>query len=258
MSNFIIKITNLSYSYNKNDEVLDNINLSFIPGKFYAILGPNGSGKSTLLKCINRFLEVNDGKIVLNNQNYDEEKITNIGLNDLAKEISYIPQQLLPTSLNVFDYVMLGRRPHITFSPNLSDYQHCSNAIDMLELNNLSLKKFDELSGGEQQSASIARAFAQNTNIMLFDEPTNNLDVKKQHTIFNKIKSKMQNKNLTVICVLHDINQAITYADEVIFMKSGKVVENGSPKIITEKLIKKVYEVEAKIFNTQDKKYVFI
>lgn len=259
MSNKILKISNLSFSYNKKSKkVLNDINLEFEEGKFYAILGPNGSGKSTLLKCINKYLDEYNGQIVLDNTNYQNTNIKKINLNSLAKEMSYVPQQISPTMLNLFEYVMLGRRPYINISPNVSDYQHCTKAIDTLELNKQTLKKINELSGGEQQSANIARAFAQNTSIMLLDEPTNNLDIKHQHLIFNKIKKKIKDKNLTVICILHDINQAIHHADKVVLMNNGKIVDFGSPDIITDKVIEEIYEVRATIFDTNNQKYVFI
>lgn len=247
-TNNILEIKNLSFAYTSEAEpTLRDINLEFKPGQIYAILGQNGSGKSTLLHTISSILTNYEGEIVVNAK---EECINlkELKHKDRAKLVSLVTQLNYGTSLNVYDSVLLGRRPYINISPMMVDYEMTSRAIDTFKLNNLTLKPTNELSGGELQSVGIARAFAQDTPIMLLDEPTNNLDVKKQHELFNILKKLVKDKNLCVICVLHDINHALKHANELIFMKSGQVIANGNSKIVTEKLLKEIYDVNAKIF----------
>lgn len=246
--NIILQIKNLNFAYSKNhDFALKDVNLDFKQGKVYSILGQNGCGKSTLLHTISSILKKYTGKIIYENAGKKTE-IKNLKNNQRAKIISLVPQQSIGNSLNVYDTVMLGRKPYINISPMMVDHEMTSRAIDTFKLNRLTLKSTNELSGGELQNVSIARAFAQNCPIMLLDEPTNNLDVKKQHNVFEILKKQAAEKKLTVICVLHDINHAIKYADELIFMKNGQVIANGNSNIVNEKLLKEIYDVNAKIF----------
>lgn len=253
----ILSVKNLSFSYNKSEPVLRNINLDFKPGKIYAILGQNGSGKSTLLHTISSILTNYEGQITVN---FADKTINlaEIKHNERAKLISLVAQLNYGNSLNVYDSVLLGRKPYINISPMMVDYEMTSRAIDKFKLNTLTLKQTNELSGGELQSVGIARAFAQDTPIMLLDEPTNNLDVKKQHELFDILKKLVKEKNLCVICVLHDINQAMKYANELIFMKNGEVIKSGTKNIVAESLLNKVYDIEAEIITNKKSKYIII
>lgn len=253
-SNIILKIQNLNFSYSKNEEfALKDINLEFEKGKIYAILGQNGSGKSTLLSCISSINTNYSGKISV-----DGKTLSNIKQNERAKLISLVPQNSIANSLTVYDTVMLGRKPYINISAMMVDHEMTSRAIDTFNLCELSLKSTNELSGGEFQTTNIARAFAQNAPIMLLDEPTNNLDIKKQYNLFNIIKDEIKSKNKTVICVLHDINHAMKYANELIFMKNGEVIKNGTRNIVSESLLNMVYDVKAEIINNKKSKYIII
>ena len=251
----ILEIKNLNFSYSKtNDFCLQDINLQFEKGKIYSILGQNGSGKSTLLHTISSIINKYSGEIIYKNAG-QEVNIKTLKNNERAKVISLTSQTSIGNSLNVYDTVMLGRKPYINISPMMIDHEMTSRSIDIFNLNRLTLKPTNELSGGELQSVAIARSFAQNTPIMLLDEPTNNLDVKRQHDMFGILKEQVKAKNLTVICVLHDINHALKYSDKIIFMKNGKIVSSGDKKIVTEKLLTKIYDVKAKIV---DKNFVLI
>lgn len=251
----ILTIKNLNFSYNKSEPILRNVNLRFKPGKIYAILGQNGSGKSTLLHTISSILTNYEGEITVHKDNKNIN-LSEIKHNDRAKLISLVAQLNYGNSLNVYDSVLLGRKPYINISPMMVDYEMTSRAIDLFNLNSLSLKATNELSGGELQSVGIARAFAQDTPIMLLDEPTNNLDVKKQHELFGILKNLVEEKKLCVICVLHDLNHALNYADNLIFMKHGKIVKVGTQEIVTNTLLKEVYDINPHIIDTQNCKYV--
>lgn len=251
----ILAVKNLGFSY-KNSEApaLSGVNLNFETGKIYAILGQNGSGKSTLLKCISNFLKDYKGCIELNDESQKID-ISNQKSNERAKYISLVPQQTIGNELNVYDTIMLGRKPYINISPLMVDHEITSKMLELFKLGKFSLKSTNELSGGELQTVSIARAFAQNTPILLMDEPTNNLDIKKQHELFDILNTQVKTRDLCVICVLHDVNQAMKYANKFIFMKDGKVYANGNKNIINAKLLKEIYGVQAKILQN---KYIVI
>lgn len=257
-SNVNLKIQDLNFSYTNDDNfALRDINIDFEKSKTYAILGPNGSGKSTLLFCINNFINNYEGQISINH-NGQLTNIDSLNYKTRAKIISHVTQHNHQNSLSVYDTVMLGRRPYINISPNITDHEIVSKAIDSFNLNHLSLKATNELSGGEAQSVHIARAFAQTTPIILLDEPSNNLDVKKQHEVFKIIDSEKKKKGLTVIYVLHDINHAIKYADELIFMKDGSIAYQGNKDIVDEKLLHKIYDVDSHIFIEDKEKFIVI
>lgn len=248
-TNNILEIKNLSWTYPKAEApALRNVNLSFEAGKIYAILGRNGSGKSTLLHTISSILDNYEGDIIVNH-NKQSKNLKQLKQKERAKLVSLVPQLSYGNSLNVYDSVLLGRKPYINVAPMMVDYEMTTRAIDTFKLNALSLKQTNELSGGELQSVGIARAFAQDAPIMLLDEPTNNLDVKKQRELFDILKKLVKEKEMCVICVLHDINHALKYADELIFMKNGEVIKNGKKNIVNKNLLNKVYDIKVEIYN---------
>lgn len=257
-SKISISVKYLNFKYSKSSGfVLRDINVKFEPGKIYALLGQNGSGKTTLIKCLTQEIRDYCGNITISNLNNSFD-ISTISQKERAKIISVVSQQNNAAALNVFDTVMLGRNPYINISPAASDYQIVSKAIDTFSLNHLSTHSCKELSGGELQNVAIAQAFAQNTPIMCLDEPSNNLDVKRQHYLFKTLEKLVKEKELTIICVLHDINQAITYADELILMKNGTITDIATPNAITEELITDVYDTHATIIELENRKFVII
>ena len=186
--NTIIEISNLSFKYETAEcPAIYDINYQFEAGKIYAILGQNGSGKSTLLKCVCNYLNNFDGhiKIRIDNELCD---IKQLNSNIRAQNIAFVSQANYQNSLDVYENIMLGRKPYINFTPTKIDHEMTSRAIDKFNLSHLSFNNFSDLSGGEAQSVSIARAYAQNTPVLLMDEPSNNLDVKRNSEIFSIIK----------------------------------------------------------------------
>lgn len=224
-----LNIEHLNFSY--EDFSLKDINLKLEEGKFYAILGQNGCGKTTLLNCIDK-----------------------LEIPDRAKFMAYVPQQNIQNELNVYDTIMLGRRPYISFSPTIKDHEIVVKTIEQFNLSNITLKTTNELSRGMFQKVCIARSFAQETPVLLLDEPTNNLDVSNQHEILKIVKESSK----TILCVLHDINLAIKYADKLIFMKDGTIVTQGDKSIVTKKLLKDIYGVESHIFEENDETFIVV
>lgn len=238
----LIKIKMFDWYYDK-EKALDNINLTLYNNSFYGIIGPNGSGKTTLLKNIARSLMPKGGTIFLN-----ERDITEFSNKDLARKISYVPQNTnLEFEFSVMDIVLMGRNPYLRRFQTESTYDMdiAKSAMDITDTWHLREKNIGMVSGGERQRVIIARALAQQTNIMLLDEPVSQLDMQHQIEILEILKKLTEDKKISVIVSLHDLNMAAQYCDKIILMDKGKVFKEGLPdEIIAKENIQKVYGMD--------------
>ena len=241
----VLEIKNLNIDYN-GIKALENLNLDLKKGKFYTILGPNGAGKSTLLKAISKNLDNQKGTIFIEGTDIKDLKIKN-----LARRISMVPQETsIDFDLMGEEIVLMGRIPHLKRlekegSHDLAIVKEAMRKTNTLHLRNRSVTK---MSGGEKQRVVVARALAQEAGIMLLVEPVSQLDLHNQIEIMNIIRGLVDKEGLTAICVLHDINLAVNYSDEIIIMKEGKLVSNGSPvDIIRKDIIEDAYGIKVNI-----------
>lgn len=241
----ILGIKNLTIDYN-GIIAIDDLNIDFKKGRFYTILGPNGAGKSTLLKAISKNIENMKGSIFIDNMNIKDLKIKN-----LAKKISMVPQETsIDFDLMGEEIVLMGRIPHLKRlekegSQDFSIVKEAMRKTNTIHLRNRSVTK---MSGGEKQRVVVARALAQEAGIMLLDEPVSQLDLHNQIEIMNIIRDLVDREGLTAICVLHDINLAVNYSDEILIMKAGKLVSMGKPvDIIRQDIIEDTYGIDVKI-----------
>jgi len=232
-----LKIKGISFSY-KSEEILKNISFEIKKGEIVAVLGKNGAGKSTLLKTMAKMLKAKKGSVFC-----DSLDLFKLPRKEFVKKLSYVSQKQTSNDLNVFEMLMLGRRSYFNFRPTKEDFEEVQKVIDKLSLNHIKLKPTNELSGGELQKVAIARAIIQKSDIILLDEPTNNLDIKNQIEILKLLKSLKK----TAVLVLHDVNLAIRFCDKLIFMRDGKILYEGDKSIITPELIKDVYDIEVDI-----------
>lgn len=241
-SNPII-LNNLNFSYNEK-HILKNINISFERNKFYSILGPNGSGKTTLLKNILKALPTTDKTIYI-----DAFDINNYKNKDLAKKMSSVPQNTnLEFDFTSFDVVLMGRSPHLKRFERESnkDYEIVREAMEITNTWHLKDKYINQLSGGERQKVIIARALAQESSIILLDEPISNLDIQNQIEIMDTLK--FLNRDVTIISVLHDLNLAAQYSDYILLLKNGEIFSKGTPeKVLNVNNLKYVYDVNTYI-----------
>ncbi len=246
-----LELKNVSFSYG-NKAVLENINITIESRELLSIVGPNGSGKTTLLKCINKVLKPR-GKILI-----DGVDLRELTLEEVAKIIAYVPQTIQHSfPVTVFDVVLLGRRPYLNWGPSAKDIETVAKVLSSIELENLALRNFNELSGGEKQKVIIARALAQQPKILLLDEPTSNLDIKHQIKVLNMVRKIAKNKGLIVIMAIHDLNLASRFSDKFCFIKDGRIYDFGEPeKVITQENIKAVYGVNTLINWNGNKPYV--
>jgi iron complex transport system ATP-binding protein len=239
----LISIKELNWYYSE-DKVLDDISMSLDNNGFYGIIGPNGSGKTTLLKNISRSLMTKKGTVFLN-----EKDITGFSNKELARKISYVPQNTnLEFEFSVMDIVLMGRNPYLKRfqAESTHDTEIARNAMSITNTWHLKEKNIGMISGGERQRVIIARALVQQTDVMLLDEPVSQLDIQHQIEILEILKKLTEEKKLTVIMSLHDLNLAAQYCDELILMDKGRIFKKGAPyEIIEEENIRMVYGMRA-------------
>ena len=240
-----LKVENVEFSYT-SVPVLTDVCLELAQSEMLGVVGPNGAGKSTLIRCIDRILKPQRGNILL-----DGEEMKHIGMRETAKKLGYIPQsasQIFPAT--VFDTVLMGRSPHIGWRSSEKDNEKVLDVLQMLNIEDLAMRDINETSGGQQQRVFIARALAQEPDILLLDEPTSNLDIQHQLEVMETIKDLVVKKTISAIMAVHDLNLASRYADRLIIMKGGRIIEAGSPPdILTPENIRSVYGVEAEVIN---------
>ena len=237
---FKINDVNKNYGLQK---VLSQINLEIPQNKLTCIIGPNGAGKSTLLNAISRLIKVDTGDILINSKNLkDWDK------KELSKTLSIMKQlNNINVRLTIADLVAFGRYPYSEDRLTENDYQKINEALEYTGLSSIKDKYIDELSGGQKQRTYIAMTLAQDTEYILLDEPLNNLDIKHILEVMHLLKKLVEEQNKTIILVVHDINIASTFADYIVAMKNGAIIESG----LTESIIKeKVNSVETELDET--------
>lgn len=223
--------------------------LSFAPpaGKVTALIGPNGCGKSTLLKALAGIIRPSAGSVSV-----DGNTLPRLKNQELARRVSFLPQVLpIPEGVSVRQLIAYGRSPHNSFWGRLSgaDKGHVDKAIKRMELEALADRPLSDLSGGQRQRAWLAMVLAQDTEVVLLDEPTTYLDICHQVELLDLMQD-LAREGKTVITVLHDINQACRYADHIAVMRNGILVANGSPtEVMSVDLIRGVFEVQVQIIN---------
>ena len=249
-SSDILKVSNLSFSW-KNNHVLKDIDFSCRTGELIAILGVNGAGKSTLLKCMNKILKPQTGIVEIDSKNINDYSII-----ELAKSISYVPQSVMTNfSMDVFDVVMLGRRPHISWRISDEDRDKVSKTLQIFDLEDFAFRRFDQLSGGERQRVIVAKAVAQNPSLFLFDEPTSDLDLKNQIEVMKRIREliEMKNEKISALVAVHDINLACRFADRILLLHEGKIKAFDTPEsVLNEQNIAEVFGVTCTILSATD------
>lgn len=243
-----IKIRELQVQFGER-EILKDISLHFPERKFTGIIGPNGSGKSTMLKCLYRVLNPNGGTIYLNGK-----PLASYTVKQSARMQSVLAQHnYYNFDFEVLDVVLMGRSPYKRSmeDDNAEDYAIASEALHIVGMEKFAHSSFSLLSGGEQQRVMLARALTQQTECLILDEPTNHLDIKYQLQLLNIIRQQ----SFTVIAALHDLNIAAMYCDELIAMKSGKVLRQGTPEeVLTSDFISELFEVNADVLTKADGK----
>ena len=236
-----INIQNLHFGYDKR-VIFNDLSLSFGQGDFCSILGPNGSGKTTLLKCIVGLLQPSSGTIALYGKPMSEYKMM-----DLARKIAYVPQyQDIVFDITVFDYVMLGRNPYQTpwEMQRAEDKEIVEEMLQKCNVWHYRDTLMQSLSGGERQRVMIARAMAQQTGIMLLDEPLSNIDVTHKFEIMDILRQLNEEQQVTVLIILHDLSIAKAYSKQVLLLKEGGIQQFGDKSaVLTEENIRNCFDL---------------
>lgn len=249
-----MEVENVDFFYGSN-KVLDGVSFSVKEGKVTTLIGANGCGKSTLFNIMTKNLKPFKGTV-----NLKGESIEKLSLKKFARNVAIVHQyNTSPMDLTVEKLVGYGRLAYAKhYKRNYAeDEKYVDWALEITDTEKFRKKNISDLSGGQKQRVWIAMALAQNTKILLLDEPTTYLDVKYQIEILKLIKKLNKEFKITIIMVLHDINQAIHYSDEIIAMKDGKIISAGTPEeVVTKDLIKKVYDIDLKVEVLETGKFV--
>ncbi|KAB3523227.1 ATP-binding cassette domain-containing protein [Corynebacterium sp. zg254] len=223
-----------------------DLSLSIAPGKITSIIGPNGCGKSTLLKSLARLLHPSAGRVEL-----DGKKLQEWGSKELARTLGLLPQTpLAPEGITVVDLVGRGRTPYQGMLGRWSsdDYDAVAQAMTMTGVAELAERSIEELSGGQRQRVWIAMALAQRTDVLLLDEPTTYLDVAHQLDVLDLLKELNLTHQTTIVMVLHDLNLAARYSDELVAMRDGAIVTSGTPEhVVTQDNVQRIFNVKSQV-----------
>ena len=239
----MLSVENLTFRYNKFlRPVLKGANLQLEAGEIGIVLGKNGSGKTTLFKNILGIHRPDGGHIRL--EGNDLSRLSRV---ERSRRIAYVPQDIHFGALTVFDSILLGRVSRFGLRSGEEDYTAVEKILSDMKLQDYAFRNVNELSGGERQKIAIARAMAQEPRLMVFDEPTGNLDIANEQLIIEEARKLAKEKNISILSSLHDLNQALSLGDRFFFMKDGAVKYAGGREIVTPEVIYDVFGARVKL-----------
>ena len=248
----MLKVENLSFRYGASgNPVLDKVCLELKQGEIGILLGKNGSGKTTLFKNILGIEKHKSGII-----HFDGENLLKMKRRDRARRIAYVPQHIHFGDLSVMDSVLMGRVSYFGLKAGREDYEAVEKILEDMKLTGFASRSAEALSGGEKQKIAIARAMAQEPRLMVFDEPTGNLDMANEQLIIEEAKKLAREKNISILSSLHDLNQALAFGDKFFFLKDGVIKYAGGEEIITEEVIRDIFDIRVTLLHVDGKKVI--
>lgn len=248
----MLSVENLTFRYSRQGApVLNGVNLELNQGEIGILLGKNGSGKTTCFKNILGILSPSGGSI-----RFDGEDLLKMPRRERARRIAYVPQDIHFGALSVFDSILMGRVSYFGLKASQDDYLAAEKIMADMHLEAFAQRNVEELSGGERQKIAIARAMAQEPKLMVFDEPTGNLDIANEQLIIDEAKKLAKEKNIAILSSLHDLNQAMYFGDKFFFLKNGVVKYAGGKEIIREDVIKDIFDIDVRIVEIENQKVI--
>jgi iron complex transport system ATP-binding protein len=256
----MLTVTNATYKV-KNKTLLNDVTVTFQPGKLHLIVGPNGAGKSTLVKLLCNQLPLQQGAIC-----YDGKPVQSLSISALAKFRAVLSQNIdLAFPLTVSEVVMMGRYPHFHSMPTAIDKKACEEAMQFFDVMNFADQNYMTLSGGEKQRVHFARVISQiwfpiegQCRYLILDEPLTFLDIRYQFHFMNKLVELSQRSDITVIGVVHDLNLVSRFADQIILLHQGRLIACGNAQeVFTTTNIKTAYQLEPVFHVKEDHTYLF-
>jgi len=248
----MLEIRNLEFAYSRNGPlVLSGLNLALEKGEIGVVLGANGAGKSTLFKTLLGIEKPLSGSITM-----DSVSITGMTARERAKHIAYVPQNVVFGDLSVFDTVLTGRIAHFGYKAGKEDWEAANRVIREMGLEDFRERSADRLSGGEKQKVAIARALAGSPALIVFDERTGNLDLANERLLIEETRRLARERGISVLCSLHDMNQALELGDRFFFLKEGQIRYTGGKEIFTEHVIEDIFGVKVKIIEAENQTVV--
>ena len=239
----MLEIKDITFRYSRRAPlILDNINLTLEKGEIGILLGKNGSGKTTLFKNILGIEKPESGSI-----SYDGKDLLRLSRRERAGYIAYVPQDIQFGDLTVYDTVLMGRMAYFGLRAGKEDEKITEEVLNDMGLTELASRNANELSGGERQKIAIARALVQEPKLLIFDEPTGNLDIANEQLILKEAKKVAKEKEIGILTSLHDLNQALDLGTKFFLIKEGKIVYSGGSEIVTKEVIKEIFNADVEI-----------
>lgn len=251
-----VKFEDVSFGYNHEKQILNHINLDIHGPGLVCIIGPNGVGKSTLVKCINKLLKPTSGRVTI-----DGDDVADMSNADVAERISYVPATGADCfSMPVMDAILVGRHRKQKWKTTDKDLRIVYKAMKVLSIEDLAMSGYNELSAGQHQRVSLARGLVQETDIMILDEPTANLDVKHQVYVTQMLRALADEEGKLIIMICHDLNIAARYASQIIVMSPPGVIDCvGEPdEVIREDVIRRIYGIDCEVARYENRPLVIL
>lgn len=248
----MLTVKGLSFRYGRRaPAVLRGVDLELGDGEIGILLGKNGAGKTTLFKTILGICAPTAGTMA-----FDGADLLRMPRRERAGLIAYVPQNIQFGDLSVFDSVLMGRVSRFGWTAGREDYAAVERVLTDMRLEAYAFRSVALLSGGERQKVAIARALAQEPKLLVFDEPTGNLDIANEQLIISEAKKLARERNIGVLSSLHDLNQALSFGDRFFFMKDGTVKYSGGAEVFTEAVIRDVFDSGVRIIEYEGEKII--
>ncbi len=248
----MLKIESLHFSYGRNLEpVLKDLSLELGAGEIGILLGRNGAGKTTLFQNILGIEKPQKGRIL-----FDGQDLGTLSHTERARLVAYVPQHIHFGALTVYDSVLMGRISNFGFRAGKEDREAVWEILEEMHLQDFAARNAENLSGGEKQKVAIARALAQAPRLMVFDEPTGNLDMENEELIIEEARKLAREKSIAILSSLHDLNQAMYFGNKFFFMKDGTIKYAGDENTFSSEVIKDIFNINARIIELDGKKIV--